>query len=68
MERIEFEEKVEEIKQTQDYFVVYVYPVVIYAEDYSIGTVHNHEKIYLYCCTYLIAEVYLEDVNVVDYS
>jgi len=68
MEREEFEEKVEEIKQTQDYFVVYVSTAVIYAEDYSIKTVHNHEKIYLYCCTYLIAEVYLEDVYVVDYS
>ena len=68
MEREEFEEKVEEIKQTQDYFAVYVFSQVIYAEDYKIDYEFGYEKLYLYYCEYLIAKLLLNDVEEVDYS
>ncbi len=68
MLREEFEEKVEEIKQTQDYFAVHMPSLVIYAEDYRIDNENGHEKLYLYCCTYLIAELQMDEVNEVDYS
>jgi len=69
MEREEFEEKVEEIEQLQAYFVVHMHSQVIYAEDYRIENDESgHEKLYLYCCTYLIVEMNLEDVDEVDYS
>ena len=67
MERTQFEEKVEKIKQTQDYFAVYLPSLVIYAEDYSIENENTYEKLYLYCCGYMIAELYLEDIEGVDY-